>query len=146
MQDGGASTTSSDRGRLRHWLAFLLSGGIAFTIDAVVLKGLTLLLGLHPVAARLFAISVAMLAGWLAHRTFTFALRVPPSLAEFLRYLLVGWTVAAINYGLFASIVLIWPETEPLAALLVSSLAATVFAYLGMRYGAFRIDRDLGGR
>jgi len=27
-------------------------------------------------------------------------------------------------------------------ALVLSSLAATVFAYLGMRYGAFRVARD----
>ena len=111
-------TANSTRSRLRHWLAFLLSGGIAFTVDAAVLKALTLLLGLHPAVARLFAISVAMLAGWLAHRTFTFALSVPPSLAEFLRYALVGWTVAAINYGVFAAIVLMRPATEPLIAIL----------------------------
>ena len=85
-----------------------------------------------------------MLAGWLAHRTFTFALSVPPSLAEFLRYALVGWTVAAINYGVFAAIVLMRPATEPLIALFVSSLVATVFAYAGMRYGVFRMHRGSG--
>ncbi len=104
-----------------------------------MLKGLTVLVGLHPIVARLFAISLAMLVGWLAHRTFTFALRAPPSLAEFLRYAAVGWTVAAVNYGLFVLMLVLWPTSEPLAALLVSSLAATLFAYLGMRYAAFRV-------
>jgi putative flippase GtrA len=128
-------------GRLRHWLAFLLSGGLAFTVDATVLKGLTLLFGLHPIVARVFAIATAMLVGWLAHRTFTFALRVPPSFAEFLRYAAVGWTVAAINYGLFVAVLVVRPSTEPLLALFISSLAATVFAYVGMRYAAFRVHR-----
>jgi putative flippase GtrA len=139
MQDSVSNTTTAGRGRLRHWLAFLSSGGLAFAVDAIVLKGLTVLVGLHPIVARLFAISLAMLVGWLAHRTFTFALRAPPSLAEFLRYAAVGWTVAAVNYGLFVLMLVLWPTSEPLGALLVSSLAATLFAYLGMRYAAFRV-------
>jgi putative flippase GtrA len=140
MQDSLGNTTTAGRG-LRHWLGFLSSGGLAFTVDGIVLKALTLLLGWHPIIARLFAISLAMLVGWLAHRTFTFALRVPPSLGEFLRYAAVGWTAAAVNYGVFVLVLVAWPKAEPLAALLVSSLAATLFAYLGMRYAAFRVHR-----
>src|SRR5262245_2854876 len=134
MRGAGRITTGTGRERLRHWLAFLLSGGLAFAVDAIVLKGLIWLAGLNPILARLFAISLAMLVGWLAHRTFTFALSVPPSLAEFLRYAVVGWTVAAVNYGLFVAILLLRPDLEPLLALLVSSLVATIFAYAGMRY------------
>jgi putative flippase GtrA len=140
MQDSLGNTRTAGRG-LRHWLGFLSSGGLAFTVDGIVLKALTLLLGWHPIIARLFAISLAMLVGWLAHRTFTFALRVPPSLGEFLRYAAVGWTAAAVNYGVFVLVLVAWPKAEPLAALLVSSLAATLFAYLGMRYAAFRVHR-----
>ena len=92
-----------------------------------------------PSFARLFAISLAMLVGWLAHRTFTFALRAPPSLAEFLRYAAVGWRSPPSTTGLFVLMLVLWPPSEPLAALLVSSLAATLFAYLGMRYAAFRV-------
>jgi putative flippase GtrA len=141
MQGIGSNSTSAGRRRLRHGLAFVLSGGLAFTADAITLKSLTVLFGLNPMFARLFAISLAMLVGWLAHRSFTFALRVPPSLAEFLRYAVVGWSVAAVNYGLFVLILLLWPAAEPLLALAVSSLCATLFAYVGMRYGAFRLHR-----
>jgi putative flippase GtrA len=141
MRVAGRITSGQGRARLRHGLAFLLSGGLAFSVDAIVLKGLMWLAGLNPILARLFAIAVAMLVGWLAHRTFTFALSVPPSLAEFLRYAVVGWTVAAVNYGLFVAIVLLRPDVEPLAALVLSSLVATLFAYAGMRYGAFRAAR-----
>src|SRR5262245_16341621 len=140
MQDSVSNTTTAGRG-LRHWLGFLSSGGLAFTVDGIVLKALTALLGVHPIVARLFAISLAMLVGWLAHRTFTFAVSAPPSLGEFLRYAAVGWTVAAANYGLFVLMLVLRPTFEPLAALVVSSLAAMLIAYLGMRYAAFRVHR-----
>ena len=126
---------------VKHGLGFLFSGGLAFLVDASFLTVLTLF-GMHPIVARLFAISIAMVAGWLAHRRFTFRLSTPPRLAEFLRYAAVGWMVAAINYGIFVLIVLLWPSTKPLYALFASSLVAMVFAYLGMRYAAFR---KLGG-
>jgi putative flippase GtrA len=123
---------------VQHGLAFLLSGCLAFTVDATILKTLTALAGMHPIAARLIAISIAMVVGWLAHRRFTFRLTTPPSLAEFLRYAAVQWTVAAINYGIFVAIVLAWPTIEPLLGVFLSSLIAMVFAYLGMRFAAFR--------
>jgi putative flippase GtrA len=127
---------------LRHGLAFLFSGALAFLVDATVLKLLTALFGMHPLSARLVAISAAMVAAWLAHRRFTFRLTSPPSLREFLRYAAVGWTVSAINYGVFVVIVLARRGIEPLYALVASSLVAMVFAYLGMRFAAFR---QLGG-
>jgi putative flippase GtrA len=97
------------------------------------------LLGLHPFVARIAAIMVAMTSGWLCHRTFTFALKTPPTVAEFLRYVAVGWFVSAINYGLFVIILLVRPSTEPLVALLGSSVVAMVFAYFGMRVAAFKV-------
>jgi putative flippase GtrA len=60
--------------------------------------------------------------------------------AEFLRYVAVGWMVSAINYGVFVAILLVQPTTEPLVALLASSIVAMFFAYFGMRFAAFRID------
>jgi len=123
---------------VRHGLAFLVSGGTAFMVDALVLKLLTSVLGLHPIVARLAAIALAMVAGWLMHRTFTFRVAARPSLPEFLRYAGVAWTAAAVNYGLFVLIVLAYPAIEPLVALVISSVAAMVLAYLGMRFAAFR--------
>ena len=127
---------------LRHGLTFLICGTISFCVDALVLKLLTYFLGLHPFVARLFSISVAMVSGWLCHRTFTFALTTPPTAAEFLRYVAVGWFVSAVNYGLFVVILLARPQTEPLVALVASSLVAMVFAYFGMRLAAFRVGPD----
>jgi putative flippase GtrA len=123
---------------VRHGLAFLVSGATAFLVDALVLKALTALAGLHPILARVAAIALAMVAGWLMHRTFTFRVRARPSLPELLRYAGVAWTAAAVNYGVFVLIVLAFAGIEPLVALLVSSAAAMAFAYVGMRFAAFR--------
>jgi putative flippase GtrA len=123
---------------VRHGLAFLVSGGTAFLVDALVLSLLTAVVGLHPILARVAAIALAMVAGWLMHRTFTFRVRARPSLPEFLRYAGVAWTAAAVNYGVFVLIVLAYAGIEPLVALVISSAAAMAFAYIGMRFAAFR--------
>lgn len=138
MEGDGDRRAPGGQHPLRHWLGFLVSGGVAFAVDAMVLELLTTVAGLHPIAARLVAISLAMVAGWLMHRTLTFAVPTPPSAREFLRYAGVAWTAAALNYGLFVLIILGRPATAPLVALVVASIAAMVFSYLGMRFAAFR--------
>jgi putative flippase GtrA len=138
-------TTPADRAVARpahrHWAGFLASGLIALTVDATLLQIGVGVFHLHPLVARLFAIACAMVAGWLAHRTMTFAVASRPSLNEFARYAAVAWTTAAINYLSFASLLIVRPGTRPLLALVVASGVATVFAYFGMRYGAFRVRR-----
>lgn len=126
---------------LRHGLAFLLSGSLAFLVDASILQGLVALLGVHPILARIVSLSCAHVAGWLAHRRFTFRLTAPPTVAEFLRYAGVQSTVALLNYGIFALIVVLRPGIEPLLALFISSGVAMVFSYFGIRFGAFRLGR-----
>ena len=123
---------------LRHWGGFLASGLIALSCDAILLQLGILVLGLSPLAARLIAISGAMVAGWLAHRRLTFSLRTPPTLRELTHYSATAWTVAAINYAAFATVIFMSPGTHPLAAFIFSSILATFFAYIGMRYGVFR--------
>jgi putative flippase GtrA len=123
---------------LRHWGGFLASGLIALACDATILQIGILVFGLHPLTARLIAISVAMVAGWLAHRRLTFSLTTPPTFGEFTRYAAIAWTTAALNYAAFASVLYQTPTTHPLVALAIASILATFFAYIGMRYGAFR--------
>jgi putative flippase GtrA len=142
MSERWANIAPGNQHPLRHGLAFLICGCISLCVDGIVLKLLTVFVGLHPFVARIVAISVAMVAGWLSHRTFTFMLTTRPSLAEFLRYVTVGWFVSAINYGVFVAVLLARAQTEPLIALLISSAVAMVFAYFGMRFAAFRIGSD----
>jgi len=122
----------------RHWGGFIASGGIAFVTDACFLELLTRFAGMPPLAARLIAIACAMVAGWRAHRKLTFALTTKPTLKEFMGYAAVAWTSAGLNYAVFAAILLWRPATSPFVALVVASLVAMTFSYLGMRFGAFR--------
>ncbi|HJU31816.1 MAG TPA: GtrA family protein [Hyphomicrobiaceae bacterium] len=142
MLDRLKQLTPAGQRPLGHALAFLISGGTAFAIDALALKLLTAWVGMHPIAARVLAIAVAMIAGWLMHRTFTFRTGLAPTVAEFLRYIGVAWSSAAVNYAVFVAILLTRPSTEPLIALVLSSAVAMVFAYLGMRLAAFRRAGD----
>lgn len=124
--------------RLRHWAGFVASGGIAFTTDAIILELLTRLAGTPPLAARLVGISCAIVTGWLSHRRLTFNLATPPTFKEFLAYAAVAWISCGVNYAVFAAILLWRPSTYPLIALVFASFVAMVFAYLGMRFGAFK--------
>lgn len=135
----GAAREPAARSRTaRHWGGFLVSGGIAFLIDWAVLEACVGLLRWSPFTARIVAIAAAMVAGWLAHRTLTFAVAERPSLGEFLKYAGVAWMAAGLNYLIFASALLLVPDVPRLAALVAGSLGAMVFSYLAMRYAVFR--------
>ena len=126
---------------LQHGLAFVLSGSLAFIIDAGILELLTGFFGLHPIVARIVSLSFAHVAGWLSHRRFTFRLATAPTLPEFLRYIGVQSTVALLNYGIFVLILVLRPATEPLLALVASCGIAMFFSYFGIRFAAFRHGR-----
>ncbi len=114
-----------------------MSGLIALAVDTGVLAGLTRLFALSPLIARLIAISCAMVAGWLCHRRWTFAVETRPTLAEFGRYAAVAWSVAALNYAIYAAILLAAPAIAPELAVVFSSVIAMVASYVGMRFGVF---------
>jgi len=124
---------------LRHGLAFVFSGSLAFIVDVGGLKLLQLYFGVDPILARIASLSCAHVAGWLSHRRFTFRLTTPPTWAEFARYAGVQSTITlVVNYGIFALILLLRPDTEPLLAAVASSGIAMFFSYFGIRFAAFR--------
>ncbi|HXF54459.1 MAG TPA: GtrA family protein [Hyphomicrobiaceae bacterium] len=124
--------------RWEHYGGFLLSGTLAFLTDAAILEGLTRIGGLSPFLARLFSISIAMVVAWLLHRTITFAVRVPPSLSEFLQFAAVVWAAQLVNYLVFCAVLIALPGTAPLAALVFACLIAMFVSYAGYRFGVFR--------
>jgi putative flippase GtrA len=123
---------------VRHGLAFLFSGSLAFAVDAGVLKLVIAAFGLHPILARVVSLACAHVAGWLSHRRFTFRLATSPTLNEFVRYAGVQSTVAVINYAIYVAVLLLRPATEPLLALFIASGLAMFLSYFGIRFGAFR--------
>jgi putative flippase GtrA len=130
--------SGADTRSLRHWGGFLFSGGTAFLIDAGITLALTRLVGLDRFTARLIGILVAMVAAWLMHRRISFNVSAPPSLKEFLRFAAVAWAANALNYAIYALILLAWPAVWTIVALVASTAVATVFSYLGFRLGVFR--------
>ena len=123
---------------LRHWGGFVLAGGTAFVVDSGVLLILTRLVGVPALAARLAAISIAMVVSWLINRTLTFTARTPPTLSEFARFAAVGWSAAALNYVVFAVLILLAPGIHPVLAVAVASICAMGLSYTGMKFGVFR--------
>ena len=106
---------------LRHWGGFIVSGGSAFLVDAGINTGLIHLAGLSPFVSRLISIGCAMVFAWLMHRNVTFAVAAPPRLGEFARFATVAGSANALNYAIYAVILLAWPATWPFAALVVST-------------------------
>ena len=139
--EGTGAPRAEPASGLRHWLGFLASGLIDLAVDATVLEIGVRLFALDPLVARLGAISTAMVAGWLAHRRLTFAITSPATLSGLARYVAAAWVAAAVNYGAFAAMLLIWPAIPRLAALAFSSAVAMFFSYLAMRYAVFRLSR-----
>ncbi len=137
MTDDAGLPRSTTRG-LKHWLGFLGSGSLAFVVDVGVLKLLMIVAGWPPLPSRLVSMCFATVAGWLAHRRFTFAVAAKPSLAEFVKYLGVASTSAVINFAVFAFVLFVRPQTDSALATFVSSGCSMVASYLGMRFGAFR--------
>jgi putative flippase GtrA len=125
-------------GGAQHWAGFAASGGIAFCVDALVLWGLVRGFGMSPFLARLIAIAVATVAGFLAHRRLTFDMAGAPTLAEFSRFVGVAWTSSAVNYTIYAGILLVWPWVAPLLALVGATVFSMIVTYVGLRFGVFR--------
>ncbi len=138
MEDTGGVDYRS----FRHWGGFLFTGGSAFVVDAGITTGLIHLAGLDPFTARLVGIAVAMIFAWLMHRRVTFNVMAPPSAREFLRFATVSGSANALNYAIYALILLAWPATLPILALVVSTAIAACASYAGFRFGVFKQPRE----
>jgi putative flippase GtrA len=121
----------------RHWGGFLLAGTAAYLVDSAVLMLLSHGLGLPVLVARLVAISVAMVVSWLINRRITFAAVEGASLHEFARFAAVSWTAAALNYVIFAGLIVFLPGLHPVLAIAIASLFAMALSYAGMRFRVF---------
>lgn len=122
----------------RRGAGFVLAGAMAFATDATVLALLTRTTAIDPFTARIVAILLAMVAGYFAHRRFSFAVGNPPSMREFGKFLGVASGAAILNYAIYAVALLVAPQIDPLAALVVATAVSMVASYFGYRFGVFR--------
>ena len=116
---------------------FALVGLIGFTVDAGLLQ-LLLAVGLGPLLARLVSISFAVIVTFLLNRGWAFGTGGRGWRTEFAAYIGVAAASALLNYAIFAGILLLWPGTLPLLALIIASGIAMAASYLGYGGIVFR--------
>jgi putative flippase GtrA len=126
---------------LSRFARFTAAGGIGFLIEAVILTWLVQGQGLNIYAARLVSFSVAVTATWAINRNFAFAgLKQHRKGREYSAYFLVQIIGAAINLGIFATVVAIRPglRSIPVFPLAIGAAVALVFNFVASRTWIFR--------
>ena len=117
---------------------FGIVGSIGFLVDAALLWLLLETTPLGPFLARAIAIAVALCATWYLNRSFTFGASRRSIAIEGFRYGSVGITSAAVNYLIYSGLLLSLPILQPLAALVIASIAAMAFSFFGYSRFVFR--------
>lgn len=123
-----------------HLMRFGLVGGLGFVVDGGVLQ-LMVMLGLHPIPARAVSFPIAVLATWLANRTFTFPDKIEQSkLREASTYVAVQLVGGAANFVVYSGLILKMKffAEWPLIALAFGSAAGLTINYLGSKHIVFR--------
>ena len=118
---------------------FVFAGGIGFLADAAALWLLLSVTPLGPFVARVLSIGFALTVTWQINRRLTFSPSSRGIAAEGVRYGGVGIATAVGNYAVYSTVLLAWPAAPPLAALVVASLVAMTFSFLG--YSRLVFDR-----
>ena len=124
---------------LRRFVRFAGVGAAGFLVDAGVLAALHHAAGVDALAARIVSISAAVLVTWRLNRRHTFGPSTTGQASEGLRYGLVAALHAGLNYGIYAAALTAMPDLLPVAGLLVSTLAAMAFSYLGYSRFVFAV-------
>ena len=124
-----------------EFLKFGLVGVVGFVVDAGVLFALMTVGDIDPFVGRVYSFLVAASVTWVLHRHYTFrsATRVAPA-GQWARFVAVNGIGAAINYGVYAGLLLV-SETflqAPVLAVAVGSLAAWAFNFIASRRYVFK--------
>lgn len=116
---------------MKRFGLFVVAGSIGFLADAGMLALLLHVTALGPFVARIVAVLFALSVTWAFNRAVTFGRSRFPLLLEGARYGSVGLLSALLNYAVYAGLLLALPWLNPLAALVVASLAAMAFSWAG---------------
>lgn len=117
---------------------YCLIGAVGLLIDAGSLVWLIREVGLNPFIGRACSILLALTMCWAMHRNWTFESRANSPLAEWSRFAAVNGVGGGLNYLIYAGVLLAFPSTTPLAALIAGSAFALCANYLGSRFWAFQ--------
>ena len=135
LQQDRAMSDPSNPLRLSQLIKFGISGVIAFIVDASLFTVFSAL-GFSPALARLPSIFAAIFTTWAINRYWTFTTTKPPSLSEFLQYVLAMGLGLAINYGTFL-LALATSETiraNPILGLALATIVAMSVNFLTARF------------
>lgn len=124
----------------RQLLLFAGAGAAGFVVEAVVISALVVLWDLNIYLARLISFSLAVLATWRLNREFAFAgFESAGKAREYGRYFLVQTCGAAVNLGVFAILVSVYPALRawPVVPLAAGAAVALVFNYAASRAFVF---------
>ena len=125
-------------------LRFILVGTAGFVVDAGVMWLLTAMSGLSPLLTRAVSFPIAFALTWILNRYWTFAQgRARALKTQFPLYLGVQLSGLAVNYGLFAVLILsggFWRD-YPVLALAAGSLVALLATFTLSKFVAFASPR-----
>ena len=112
-------------GLLYQIVRFLLVGGVSFAVDAGILALLVYQGDVGYIAARLISVLLAISVAFVLNARFTFLIRVAD--ARFMRYVLIQSISAALNFGVYTTLVLHGPLAgRPLLSLICGAAVSTV--------------------
>jgi putative flippase GtrA len=124
---------------MSQFLRFAVVGVIGFLVDAGILRFAIAVLGFNLYSGRVVSFLCAATVTWALNRTFTFRHRGPPA-AQWFRFVSVNALGAAVNFGTYALMVVLWPLARHFPSLAVAggSLAGMGFNYTLMKKVVFR--------
>lgn len=122
---------------------FALVGALGFLVDVAVLY--LLISSLGAFAARLVSFVCAVLATWLLNRKFTFKERPADlsPLAEFFAYFGLMLGGGALNYGVYAALILIFTQVKqhPVLGVALGSVAGMAFNFMSSHWLLYKDRR-----
>lgn len=98
-------------------LRFYLVGLFGCAVDAGTLFGLVERFEVTPLPARVISLMIAITASWAVHRRWTYRAHDPRRIAEWSRALTTSLVCAAVNFAIYAAVLLALPGTPFLLAL-----------------------------
>lgn len=122
---------------------FLAVGGCGFVIDVICFQ-LMFEAGGGLVLSRIGSAAIAITATWYLNRHFVFETRnVNASASEYGRYLGVQLSGLAVNFGVYFTMLKVFPALRsiPVLALAAGAAVALIFNFLGAKWWAFRVQR-----
>lgn len=113
---------------------FALVGAAGFIVDAGITAALVQL-GWGPRSARMPAIAAAILLTWLANGRFAFRAGRGLDAGGLARYVAVASVAAAVNFGIYAILVL--PLGSIPLAIVIATSVSMLLTFVGYRYLVF---------